>query len=95
MTQAELERKIAAIEHDARLLKARVYKEYAISNAKYKIGDILGDYSGFIRVERIGYSMFRENVSIYYSGTVLTKKLEPRKDGTKRKIFQSMVKLVK
>ena len=95
MTHEEMKQKIAHIEHDARLQKAAVYKEYVISNAKYKIGDILGDHSDFIRVESIAYSICRGDVLIYYSGPVLTKKGEPRKDGTKRTVFESMVRFVK
>lgn len=92
MTHKEMEQKVAHIERVAGLQKKAVYREFVESNAKYKIGDIVGDNSDTIRVEAISYSSFHGDISIYYYGPLLTKKGEPRKDGTKRAVFESAIK---
>ena len=92
MTNEEMKQKIAHIERVASLQKKAVYREFVLSNAKYKIGDIVGDATDIIRVESISYSLYRDDISIYYYGPSLTKKGEPRKDGTKRAVFESNIK---
>lgn len=92
MTREELKQKIAHIEHVAEMQKKAAYREFVESNAKCKIGDIVSDATDTIRVERIEYSVFHKDISIYYFGPVLTKKGEPRKDGTKRAVFESQIK---
>lgn len=92
MTNEEMKQKIAHIERVALLQKNAVYREFVSSNAKYKIGDIIGDATDIIRVESISYSEYHGNISIYYYGPLLTKKGEPRKDGEKRAVFESNIK---
>ena len=92
MTKEELDNKIAQIERDAERQKKAAYREYVEQNAKYKVGDIVGDSCDLIRVETIGFAEFRASISIYYYGPLLTKKLAPRKDGTKRTVFEENVK---
>ena len=92
MTNEEMKQKVAHIERVAELQKKAVYREFAQSNAKYKIGDIVGDNSDIIRIETISYSVFHGDVSIYYYGPLLTKKGDPRKDGTKRAVFEFAIK---
>lgn len=92
MTKEELKQKIAEIDRAAELQKKAVYKAFAEQNATYKVGDIVGDATDTIRVESISYSVFHGDVSIFYYGPMLTKKGEPRKDGAKRAVFESMIK---
>lgn len=92
MTNEEMKQKIAHIERVALLQKIAIYREFAESNAKYKIGDIVGDDSDIIRVEQISYSIYHGDISIYYYGPLLTKKGEPRKDGAKRAVYESVIK---
>ena len=92
MTHEEMEQKVAHIERVAELQKKAVYREFVESNAKYKIGDIVGDNSDTIRVETISYSIFHGDISIFYYGPLLTQKGEPRKDGAKRAVFESVIK---
>ena len=94
MTNEEKKQKIAQIERVALLQKKAVYREFALSNAKYKIGDIVGDATDIIRVESISYSEYCGDISIYYYGPLLTKKGEPRKDGAKRAIFNPIRKQI-
>lgn len=92
MTNEEMKQKIAHIERVASLQKKAVYREFVLSNAKYKIGDIVGDATDIIRVESISYSEYHGDIAIYYYGPLLTKKGEPRKDGAKRAVFESNIK---
>lgn len=92
MTNEEMKQKIAHIERVASLQKEAVYREFVLSNAKYKIGDIVGDAYDIIRVESISYSIYSGDVVIRYFGPLLTKKGEPQKDGAKRTVFESNIK---
>lgn len=68
MTHEEMKQKIAHIERVASLQKKAVYREICLINAKYKIGDIVGDATDIIRVESILYSEYHGDISIYYYG---------------------------
>jgi hypothetical protein len=73
-------------------------KEYALSNNPYKIGDIVNDHTGSIKIEKI---LLRrkwfiakrefEYPQCIYIGVELTKKGEPNKRGYKRSIYQSNI----
>lgn len=93
MTQEELKEKIAAIDRLAATQKKAAYYEYVRTNAKHKIGDVVSDNSDTIRVETIEFSVSGKNdVSIFYYGTMLTKKGEPRKDGQKCAVWEERIK---
>lgn len=92
MTYEEMKQKIAAIDRLAATQKKAAYYEYVRTNAKHKIGDIIGDETDIIRVESISYSEYHGDISIYYYGPLLTKKGELRKDGAKRAVFESNIK---
>lgn len=92
MTRLELEQRINHIETVAELQKKAVYREFVETNAKYKVGDMVSDGIDTIRVEKIHYSTFRRDISIFYYGPLLTKTGTPRKDGTKRAVFETAIK---
>ena len=93
MTQEELKEKIAAIDRLAATQKRAAFFEYVRTNAKHKIGDVVSDNSDTIRVETIEFSVSGKNdVSIFYYGTMLTKKGEPRKDGQKCAVWEERIK---
>ena len=74
--------------------KSTLARQYAFSNNELKVGDIIKDMVGAIKIEKIlftqgmGYNSFPECV---YFGSELRKDLMPRKDGSKRKIYQSQI----
>ena len=93
MTQEELKKKIAYIDRTAASQKRAAFLEYVRTNAKHKIGDVVSDSSQTIRVERIEFTVYgRNDVSIYYYGTMLTQKGEPRKDGQKCAVWEDRIK---
>lgn len=76
--------------------KTLLAKAYAFSNNELKVGDTVTDNVGTITIEKIQFttgsiwnSTFPECV---YYGAELKKDLTPRKDGSKRKIYQSNIK---
>lgn len=75
--------------------KSLLAKQYAFSNNTLKVGDIVGDSVSKILVEKIMYTAgggFSNNTpECVYFGIELKKDNTPRKDGNKRKIYQSKV----
>lgn len=93
MTQEELKERLAMIDRQSALQKKAAYFEYVKDNAKYKIGDVVSDETDTIRIERIYFNIFAPGVvSIYYYGTMLTQKGEPRKDGKKCAVWEDRIK---
>lgn len=90
MTKQELNAKVKAIELEADRQKHLAYKQYVAENAKYKIGDVVRDATDTIRVERVGFSVYRD-IYIFYWGVLLTKKGVPRKDGERRAIYEERI----
>jgi hypothetical protein len=94
MTQEQYKEKLSFLEKVFRDAKLNVQKEYAISNNTIKVSDILTDHIGSIKVEKIGvYIGLNPFPECAYTGTVINKKGELDKKGTKRSIYQSNLKL--
>lgn len=91
MTKEELKERIAAIDRLAVMRKKMAYFEYVRTNAKHKIGDIVGDATDIIRVESISFTEHNGNILIYYYGPLLTKKGEPRKGGEQRAVYEDRI----
>lgn len=94
MTQEELKHRLAEVERAAEAQKLELYREYVKENAKYKVGQIIGDDGGTIRIEKVSFSRLGNPVSIFYTGPLLTKKLEPCKNGETYAVFEGCVKRV-
>lgn len=74
--------------------KQELAKEYAFSNSSYKLGDIITDNVGSIKIERIQFStggFYRQHPECVFTGVELKKDLTPTKKGEKRKIYQSSI----
>lgn len=83
----ELKAKLAGIEEMANVRKKDAIREYCLVNNTVKIGDIVTDHLGSVKVERIlvEYSLTRPQC--VYVGSELKKDLTPRKDGSKRNVY--------
>jgi len=83
----ELKAKLAGIEERASERKKDAIREYCLGNNTVKIGDIVADHIGSVKVERIlvEYSLTRPQC--VYVGAELKKDLTPRKDGSKRSVY--------
>jgi hypothetical protein len=91
MTQEEYKSKKDKInkEHNEKLLF--LAKQYAFINNPYKVGDIITDHIGSIKIEQINF-YYSEFPSCSYSGIELTKKGEFNKRGKERTVFQLNIK---
>jgi hypothetical protein len=94
MTQEEYKSKFDEINNDCQLKLKSLAKECALTNNPYKIGDIIADHIGSIKIEQIQFTLGGGKYipECAYTGIELTKKGEPNKRGTKRRIYQSSIK---
>ena len=93
MTKDELNEKLQNIEREKDLEARKVLKEYALSNAIYKVGDIIEDHLGRIKIESVSWSMnygHRDSTAVYV-GAQLKKDLTTFKSGEKRNVYQNNV----
>jgi len=86
MTKEEYLSDLKEINDIARAKRKEVHKEYALSNAKFKVGDIIESKSlGIILIEKIGFNFSEGWINdswCYYSGVKLRKSdLTPYKSG--------------
>ena len=70
---------------------------FATSNNTVKVGDIITDHIGSIKVEKISWGYFGSsgNISLpscVYNGVVLKKDKTPTKRGNNRKVYQINLK---
>ena len=83
----ELKEKLSEINRVAKFECNKLMRDYAVSNARFKVGDILQDSTFTILVTHIkwgsrqGFTSSEINPYAAYYGKILTKKLTPRKDG--------------
>ena len=88
MELEQLEAKIKELDRDHKKAVNEAIVGYCFANNTVKIGDIFTDHIGSIVVEDIKASSFFKMYGCVYFGLELTKKLEPKKNGSKRSAFQ-------
>ena len=59
--QSDLDAEYISNLHERRL-------QYVLDNAKFKVGDFIGNVTGIIKVDRIGYDMVMGEPQIIYYG---------------------------
>lgn len=83
----ELKEKLSGINRIAKCECNKLMRDYAMSNARFEVGDILQGSTSSILVTQIKWGSTRwfasneVNPYVCYYGKILTKKLIPRKDG--------------
>ena len=94
MNKEDYDKAMADAEERALKEILMIQKTYAMSNNPYDVGDIIEDHIGYIRIENISPTkiMGSKYPCCIYNGLELTKKLEPRKDGRKRRVYQDNIK---
>lgn len=85
--------KLQELEKEFSIKKENLKKQYAFENNPYKIGDIVTDHIGSIKIESIVPTIpFLSNEpSCYYEGIELKKDLTPKKKGDKRMVYQGNI----
>lgn len=92
MTHQEFRAEMEDLEEQYKLERKRILNEYVMSWCPYKIGDIVRDHIGFVRIEKIVPIIgICSKVDIMMFGTEYTLKLEPKKTGTRRNIYHSNI----
>jgi hypothetical protein len=87
--------KLKAIEAQFEKDKIELYREYALSNAKFKIGDLIKDDRWAFVVDKISVSKYGEFPNAVYHGYELKKDLTPRKDKSRVNIYGNDAQLLK
>jgi len=81
MTKEEFDKRKQEIEKEKECELKKLRIEYAHSNRKYEIGDIIEDHYHRIKVEKFSvYDRFKEYTEILYDGVELKKTIHQRKD---------------
>jgi hypothetical protein len=92
MNLQDLEKKVMELEQEFELKKKIAMKEYCDANNPYKVGDKFTDHIGTILIESIYYKfdigLFGPPCCVYF-GPELKKDGTPKKNGDKRKAWQS------
>lgn len=92
MTEQEYRAELRVIEQFYEAKKNELHVEYAKANNPYKIGYIVKDHIGALRIEmiqvRLGFSGVPECA---YTGTELNKDGNPAKKQTGRAVYQSNI----
>lgn len=88
MTKEEYDKQLVLIFEQKKALA----KKFAFANNPYKIGDIVTDRIGSIKIDKILYSIKTSSSdypSCIYEGIELTKKGLPNKKGNRRNVYQT------
>lgn len=91
MTKEEYKKKLDELNSEFKQKKFALYKEFALSNNPYRVGDILQDHFHIIKVEKIKIDVVLSTPECVYYGTQLTQKLEPKKKQDEAPMWQSNV----
>lgn len=95
MTEQEYKKRLSAINEKYEADKKALYKEFALSNAKFKVGDIIKDSRGIIKIEIVTGGKLGDLPETVYKGRELKKDLTPRKDKNILFIWGNDVELIK
>ena len=87
MTQEQYDLKLKDINNSFEEAKKNLYIEYAKSQRKYKIGDIITDGSVILLIEKFGTNKTFGMPQPTYIGKLLKKDLTPRKSGDSECIY--------
>ena len=90
MDIAEYKDKVKTLEDKLEWDKTELMKQFVRENNPYKVGDIVTDHIGSVKIEKLGYSWgFNSNPCATYFGIEINKDGTPNKKGKTRTAFQS------
>lgn len=87
--------RLKQIEDDAQKAKQAIYIEYGLSQAKFKIGDIIKDSRCTLKIQKVGVYKALGDPHPVYHGVELKKDLTPKKNGNRAAIYSSNAELIK
>jgi len=92
MTKEVYDKKWMQIKRSFEAAKDALYIEFAYANNPYRLGDIVTDRIGSIKIEEIRpYFGLDKYPQCVYFGIEYTKKGEQNKRGNKRNVYQSNI----
>ena len=94
MTKEEYKLKMDIIIGDFEDKKRELYVDFAMTNAKFKIGDIIKDHRWAFKVDKITVSKMYDFPEAVYHGVELKKDLTPRKDNNRVAIYGNDCELI-
>jgi hypothetical protein len=91
MELQDLRDRLKVLEQEYELMQKQIMREYCDANNPYKVGDKFTDHIGTILIEKISYaySTIYGSLGCVYFGPELKKDGTPKKNGDKRKAWQS------
>jgi len=91
MELQDLRDRLKILEQEYELMQKQIMREYCDANNPYKVGDKFTDHIGTILIEKISYaySTIYGSPGCVYFGPELKKDGTPKKNGDKRKAWQS------
>lgn len=87
MKEEEYIKKIKDLKREYEILENLIHKEFALSNAVFKIGDTIKDERWAFKIDKITVSKYGYYPQVVYHGFQLKKDLTPRKDETRVCIY--------
>ena len=89
MNQEEYKKRLLEIESERNQKINSLKKEYAMLNNPYKIGDVITDHMGSIKIESVHLSQSSSILPCCsYFGLELKKDGTPKKNNSKRRVWQ-------
>lgn len=93
MTNENYSKELTYIKMDFERRKRELAIQYVTENAKFKVGDIVTDHIGSVKVEVVKTQLREQGYpETVYHGTELKKDLTPTKKGDKRSVWVSNIK---
>lgn len=94
MTEKEYNKRMMSINIECEEKKRKLIRDYAKSNNPYKIGDVVEDHIGKLRIESIEFynDQWWQLPSCVYYGVELKKDGTPCKRQTNRPVYLSNIK---
>lgn len=89
MNKNELEAELRRLEAKHQETRSDAIRDYCLKNNTVKVGDVFTDHLGSVLVDKIGFHYGFGKACCTYYGVELTKKLEPKKNGSRRVAYQS------
>jgi hypothetical protein len=92
MTPEEFKQKLQELDSEFEKRKRDLNKEYAFSNNPYKVGDIVTDHIGFLKIQTMKHTVSQYNLpQCVYFGIELKKDGTPMKKQTGRGVWQENI----
>lgn len=92
MTHVEFRMELEDLEAQYKIEKQRILTEYVMSWCPYKVGDLVRDHIGYVKVMSIHPMVgICNKVDIMMKGEEYTIKKEPKKDKRVRQIYHSNI----